>query len=50
MMLCSVAVADAYGEGPTTLVTAAKYKFIVDEPPKLGGKGLGEITPSSFSL
>ena len=39
----SAAAASAYGEGPTTLVTADNvFKFIVDEPPKLGGRGLGE--------
>ena len=36
------AAASAYGEGPTTLVTADAFEFIVDEPPKLGGRGLGE--------
>jgi putative redox protein len=33
--------AEAYSEGPTTLVKQGAFKFIVDEPPKLGGKGLG---------
>ena len=35
------ATADAYSEGPTTLVRQGAFKFIIDEPPKLGGKGLG---------
>lgn len=35
------ASAEAYAEGPTTLVRHGAFKFIVDEPPKLGGLGLG---------
>jgi putative redox protein len=35
------ATAEAYSEGPTTLVQQGAFKFIIDEPPKLGGKGLG---------
>ena len=35
------ATVDAYAEGPTTLVTKAPFKFIIDEPPKLGGRGMG---------
>jgi uncharacterized OsmC-like protein len=35
------ATAEAYAEGPTTLVRHGAFKFIVDEPPKLGGLGLG---------
>lgn len=31
----------AYAEGPTTLVQQDSFKFIVDEPPKLGGRGMG---------
>lgn len=35
------ATVEAYSEGPTTLVRHIAFKFIIDEPPKLGGKGLG---------
>lgn len=35
------AAAQAYSEGPTTLVKQGGFSFVVDEPPKLGGKGLG---------
>lgn len=35
------ATANAYAEGPTTLVQVDPYKFVIDEPPKLGGGGLG---------
>lgn len=38
MMSASV---EAYAEGPTTLVRHGAYKFVIDEPPKLGGQGLG---------
>lgn len=31
----------AYGEGATALVSKERFRFLVDEPPKLGGKGLG---------
>lgn len=31
-----------YGEGATSLLSKESFKFIVDEPPKLGGKGMGE--------
>jgi uncharacterized OsmC-like protein len=34
------AAAEAYSEGPTTLVKQGAFSFVVDEPPKLGGKGL----------
>jgi len=35
------AAAEAYSEGPTTLVKQGAFSFVVDEPPKLGGKGIG---------
>ena len=33
---------EGYGENATTLVSKEAFRFIVDEPPKLGGRGLGE--------
>lgn len=40
---------DAYSEGTSTLVQRDAYSFVVDEPPKLGGKGLG-ANPVSLLL
>ena len=37
---------DGYGEGATSLLSKETFKFIVDEPPKLGGKGMGETWSS----
>ncbi|PRW58590.1 short chain dehydrogenase reductase family isoform B [Chlorella sorokiniana] len=35
------ATVDAYGEGATTVISKEQFRFLVDEPVKLGGKGLG---------
>ncbi|GAB4822834.1 hypothetical protein N2152v2_009880 [Parachlorella kessleri] len=32
---------EGYGDKATTLVSKEAFRFIVDEPPKLGGRGLG---------
>ena len=34
---------EGYGEGATTLVSKEQFRFLVDEPPKLGGKGMGAL-------
>jgi hypothetical protein len=34
---------EGYGEGATTLVSKEQFRFLVDEPPKLGGKGMGTL-------
>ena len=39
---------DAYSEGTSTLVQVQPFKFAVDEPPKLGGRGLGPNSLSYF--
>jgi hypothetical protein len=38
---------EGYGEGATTLVTAESFRFAVDEPPRMGGKGIGERQPDA---
>ncbi|KAI7840711.1 hypothetical protein COHA_005527 [Chlorella ohadii] len=44
------ATVDAYGEGVTTLVSKEQFRFLVDEPVKLGGKGLAGPNPLSLLL
>lgn len=36
------ATMEGLGEDATTLVQKDAYRFLVDEPPKLGGRGAGE--------
>lgn len=38
---------EAFGEGATSLIAADSYRFVSDEPPSLGGKGMG---PNPLSL
>lgn len=39
---CAAATVEGLGENASTLVHKEAYRFLVDEPPKLGGKGMGE--------
>lgn len=46
---CCAAHVEGYGEGATTMIVAGSsaghpsFRFVVDEPPRLGGKGIGEL-------
>lgn len=44
----SSARVQGYGEAATSLVTAESFRFVVDEPPRMGGKGIGERQPDAM--
>lgn len=46
------ATLDAVSEGPTTLCKKDEYRFVVDEPAKLGGRDMGEtaLLPCKYQL
>ena len=39
------ATVEGYAEGVTSIVSKDNFAFVVDEPPKLGGKGIGGAAP-----
>lgn len=46
---CPAATVEGYGEGASTLVSKDEFRFLVDEPVKLGGLGKGGREGSAAS-